>query len=170
MQAIRREIGKDKLLSLAVPGKKVDMIAFTKEQGPKVWPSVDFVNVMSYDLMNRRDNVTSHHSSVARSLDTINNYAAIGLAPEKMNLGVAYYAKWFSTDPRSDCAANPLGCQTVPMENADGSDNGKSGVLTFEKDNMAPPPTNPAASTDGTCGAGKGKCPAGQCCSQYGSW
>jgi hypothetical protein len=40
---------------------------------------------MTYDLMNRRDNVTNHHSSVAGSEDTIRNYLAIGAPPEKMN-------------------------------------------------------------------------------------
>ena len=42
-----------------MPGRKVDMIAFTKEQGPKIFESVDMVNVMTYDLMNRRDNATA---------------------------------------------------------------------------------------------------------------
>jgi hypothetical protein len=40
---------------------------------------------MSYDLMNRRDKVTKHHSSVAGSAETIENYLAIGAPPEKIN-------------------------------------------------------------------------------------
>jgi chitinase len=40
---------------------------------------------MSYDLMNRRDNITKHHTSVADSLETINNYLAIGAPPAKLN-------------------------------------------------------------------------------------
>lgn len=147
------------------------MIAFTNETGSKIWPSVDFVNVMSYDLMNRRDNVTKHHTSIQGSLQSVNNYTAIGLDPAKVNLGIAYYAKWFTTDPSSDCATHPIGCKVVSLENPDGSDNGKSGALTFEKANMAPPPSGLKTSTDGTCGFDKGtKCPSGQCCSQYGSW
>ena len=82
------------------------MIAYTKENGPKIWPSVDYINasscpltpfiavkhvrltrtqVMNYDLMNRRDNVTKHHSSVAGSEATIKNYLAIGAPPKKIN-------------------------------------------------------------------------------------
>ena len=82
------------------------MIAYTKENGPKIWPSVDYINVsscpstlfiamkhfrliqtqvMSYDLMNRRDTVTKQHSSVAGSEATIKNYLAIGAPPEKIN-------------------------------------------------------------------------------------
>lgn len=45
LAAIRKAIGKDKLLSIAVPGKKIDMIAYTKETASKIWPSIDYVNV-----------------------------------------------------------------------------------------------------------------------------
>ena len=44
LAAIRKAIGK-KTLSIAVPGRKQDFIAFTKEQGPKIFESVDYVNV-----------------------------------------------------------------------------------------------------------------------------
>ncbi|OJJ34114.1 hypothetical protein ASPWEDRAFT_157635 [Aspergillus wentii DTO 134E9] len=166
LEAIRNAIGKDKVLSVAVPGKTTDMIAFTKETGPKIWKSVDFVNVMSYDLTNRRDNVTGHHSSVADSLKSVKQYLDIGLEASKINLGMSYYAKWFSTKPGSDCSSHPLGCELLPLENADGSDNHKSGAFTFEKGNLAAPPANLPISYDGTCGFAKGaKCPPGSCCS-----
>ena len=45
LAAIRHAIGQDKLLSIAVPGKKIDMIAYTAETGPLIWPSVDYINV-----------------------------------------------------------------------------------------------------------------------------
>jgi chitinase len=48
LTAIRSAIGKDKVLSIAVPGKKGDMIAFTKETGPAIWDAVDQVNVSSH--------------------------------------------------------------------------------------------------------------------------
>jgi chitinase len=47
---------------------------------------------MSYDLMNRRDNVTKHHSSVVDSAATIERYLAIGAPPEKMNR--TYYSAY----------------------------------------------------------------------------
>lgn len=169
LAAVKKAIG-NKTLSIAVPGRKQDMIAFTKEQGPKIFESVDMINVMTYDLMNRRDNVTSHTSSVEGSLDTINNYLAIGADPKKMNLGFAYYAKWFTTDPNSDCDTHPLGCKVVQLENPDGTDNGKSGSLTFEEGTMAPPPADLKTSTSGKCGYSEGKCPDGSCCSAYGNW
>ncbi|KAK4863890.1 hypothetical protein LT330_010371 [Penicillium expansum] len=168
LEAIREAIG-DKILSIAVPGRKQDFIAFTKEQGPKIFEPVDMVNVMTYDLTNRRDNVTNHASGVQNSLDTINEYLAIGADPEKLNLGFAYYAKWFTTDPNSDCNENPLGCHLAKLETDDGKDNGKSGALTFEAGNVAAAPKDLKDSNDGTCGFGaKAKCPSGQCCSSSG--
>ncbi|KAF2003995.1 carbohydrate-binding module family 18 protein [Amniculicola lignicola CBS 123094] len=169
LKAVRTAIGEDKLLSIAVPGKEIDMIAFTPEQGPKIWPSVDYINIMTYDLMNRRDAVTAHHTSVAGSAAAIENYLNIGAPPEKINLGFAFYAKYFTT--ASDCTNQPLGC---PIEEAEdpvtGSDTLKSGAWTFEKWHMTPVDGGALpVSTDGTCGAEKGtKCASG-CCSQYGN-
>jgi chitinase len=171
LQAIRQAIGPHKILSIAVPGRRTDMIAFTKEQGPKLWPFVDMVNVMSYDLMNRRDKVTNHHTSVMGSLDTIKAYEEVGLDTAKINLGFAYYAKWFMTDPSSNCGEHPIGCAVAKLESPDGTDPGKSGALTFEKSNMGTAPVNLSVSTDGTCGfANRTRCPPNSCCSQYGNW
>jgi len=172
LAAIRAAIGS-KLLSIAVPGKAVDMIAYTPEQAPAIWKSVDFVNLMAYDFMNRRDNVTAHHTSVAESLAAVDRYLALGLAPAKLNLGFAFYAKWFTTANNSDCATHPLGCATALLENPDGSDTGLSGALTFERSNMVPTPvpTNLTLSPDGSCGptsAGPYKCAAPNCCSGSG--
>ena len=145
------------------------MIGYTSETGPKIWPSVDYINVMSYDLMNRRDNVTQHHTSVTGSEDTIKNYLDIGAPASKINLGFAYYAKYFTT--AGDCSASPLDCPIVPAEDpATGKDLLTSGAWTFEKQHMAPVDVSSlTVSTDGTCGPDKGtKCASG-CCSQYGN-
>lgn len=145
------------------------MIAFTSETGPKIWPSVDYINVMSYDLMNRRDNVTQHHTSVVGSEETIKNYLDIGAPASKINLGFAYYAKYFTTT--GDCSASPLNCPIEPAEDpVTGKDLLTSGAWTFERQHMAPVDASSlAVSYDGTCGPDKGtKCASG-CCSQYGN-
>lgn len=139
VQAIREAIGDDKVLSIATPGLQRDMIGYTADNGPTLFDTVDMVNIMSYDLMNRRDNVTKHHTSIKDSLETVNNYINIGMNATKGNLGIAFYAKYFTTDPLSDCATNPLGCATVQLEDANGQDTGKSGAVTFE--------TNPEVSS-----------------------
>ncbi|KAL3470945.1 glycoside hydrolase superfamily [Aspergillus californicus] len=168
LEALRKAVGKEKTISIATPAKRGDMIAFTAKQGPKIWQSVDMVNVMTYDLMNRRDNETRHHTSITGSLDTIQAYLDIGAPPEKLNLGFAFYAKWFTIKPDGDCATHPIGCPVVEMEYADGTDNKKSGAVTFERKNMVAPSREMLVSTDGTCG-GNTKCAAGTCCSEFGN-
>ncbi|KAI6714569.1 hypothetical protein PZA11_007777 [Diplocarpon coronariae] len=169
LAAIREAIGDDKELSIAVPGRLQDMIAFTPEQAPSIWEPCDYVNIMTYDLMNRRDNVTFHHTDIKGSLATIDHYlGALGLPSSKAVLGIAFYAKWFTTDSASPCETG-LGCKTVLLEDATGADTGKSGAITFEKANYAPVPTNLTDSPDGSCGAAVGyKCLEGYCCSAYG--
>lgn len=168
LAAIRCAIGH-KLLSVAVPGKTVDMIAFTAEKAPFIWSSVDFVNIMTYDLMNRRDNITTHHTSVNGSLTAVDHYLdVLSLPAEKAMLGFAFYAKYFTVDTNYTCTTG-LGCTTVLLENADGSDTGKSAAMTFEAANYASAPSNLTETPDGSCGASVGfYCHTGDCCSAYG--
>ena len=51
---------------------------------------------MTYDLMNRRDKVTIHHTSVVGSLEAVENYLNLGLAPDKTDTGFSY-AMYFQT-------------------------------------------------------------------------
>ncbi|KAF2014598.1 carbohydrate-binding module family 18 protein [Aaosphaeria arxii CBS 175.79] len=169
LQSIRSAIGKDKLLSIAVPGKKIDMIGYTEETGPLIWPSVDYINVMSYDLMNRRDTETAHHTSVKGAAEAVENYLKIGAPADKINLGFAFYAKYFTT--QGDCTASPIGCAIVLAEDpVTGADALTSGAWTFERQHMqAFEGADLAVSQDGTCGPEKmTKCASG-CCSQYGN-
>ncbi len=156
-------------LSIAVPGLERDMIAYTAKQVPKINEAVDFVNVMTYDLMNRRDNATTHHTSIQGSLNAINTYIARGFPASKLTLGFAFYAKWFTTAAGESCANTPTGCPTELLEAEDGSDTGKSGAMTFESANFAAPPADLTDSPDGTCGAGTTfRCVENTCCGQYG--
>ncbi|CZT12653.1 related to class V chitinase [Rhynchosporium graminicola] len=169
LAAIRAALGKDKLLSIAAPALQRDMIAYTPEKAAAIFEPVDFVNIMTYDLITRRDNMTKHHTDVAGSLAAVEYYLdVLHLPPVKANLGFAFYAKYFSTDPAAPCETG-LGCETVLLEDENGKDTGKSGALTFEIANLAPPPTNLTVSPDGSCGAAAGHfCPTGECCSAYG--
>lgn len=125
---IRSVLGAGKLISAAVPGLPRDMLAFTPDTVPAISASLDFFNVMAYDLMNRRDHVTKHHTGAALSLAAVDAYAARGVPPAKMNLGFAFYVKWFRTAPRAGCTAHPIGCPTLPLEDpATGADLGRCG-------------------------------------------
>lgn len=129
---IRAVLGPQKVISAAVPGLRRDMLAFTSATIPAILKSLDFLNVMTYDLMNRRDNITKHHTGIQLSLDAIDAYLEAGVPAEKMNLGFAFYTKWYKTEPGSDCSINPIGCQTVLMEDPEtGADLGQAGAFSY---------------------------------------
>ncbi|KAF2114110.1 glycoside hydrolase superfamily [Lophiotrema nucula] len=166
-----KALGQDKLLSIATPGKKTDMIAYLPETAADIYNNVDYVNIMAYDLMNRRDKVTNHHTSVVDVNNTVWNYLDLGFPPEKLNLGFAYYAKYFTT--KGDCSKQPLGCEIVEAENpVTGNDTHTSGAFTFEKKNMQPVDMSKVTpSYSGMCGLNTQtgaleSCPAGSCCSE----
>lgn len=132
LESIRSALGPNKLMSAAVPGLRRDMIAFTQETIPEISASLDFFNIMTYDLINRRDNVTKHHTGLQLSLDSINAYLENGVPPKKANLGFAFYVKWFKTDPDGGCSEDPIGCKTVLMEDpSTGADLGQAGAFSW---------------------------------------
>lgn len=129
---IRSALGPEKLISAAVPGLRRDMLAFTKDTIPKISASLDFFNIMTYDLMNRRDNMTKHHTGIDLSLEAIDAYLRNGVPTEKANLGFAFYVKWFKTDPNGGCRGNPIGCKTALMEDPEtGGDLGRAGQFAW---------------------------------------
>ncbi|KAI1810144.1 glycoside hydrolase family 18 protein [Poronia punctata] len=131
---IRKALGPDKIMSAAVPGIPRDMLAFTAETLPKIMESLDFLNVMTYDLMNRRDNVTKHHTGVKLSLDAVNAYMENGAPADKINLGFAFYTKYFRVSGKS-CKKDPIGCPTGLMEDPEtGADLGKTGGFSWHDD------------------------------------
>ncbi|MCJ1466149.1 hypothetical protein MMC07_004768 [Pseudocyphellaria aurata] len=129
---IRSVLGDEKLISAAVPGLRRDMLAFTKHTVPEINASLDFFNVMTYDLMNRRDTVTKHHTGLELSLNSVDAYAENGVPADKMNLGFAFYVKWFQTDPKGGCDTSPIGCKTMLMEDpTTGVDLGRAGGFSW---------------------------------------
>ncbi|EFX05557.1 class 5 chitinase 1 [Grosmannia clavigera kw1407] len=135
---IRSALGRDKIISAAVPGKPEDMLAFTRLTVPRIMNSVDFLNVMTYDLMNRRNTVTTHHAGVENSLAAIDAYIAAGASPQRLNLGFAYYVKYFKTE-HDDCqemvnqGKAPIGCRTLLMEDpGTGKDMGRAGAFSWD--------------------------------------
>lgn len=121
------------MLSIAVPGLERDLIAFTPATVPRIEREVDFINVMTYDLMNRRDTIVTHHSGVSVSRQSIERYIERGAPARKLNLGLGYYVKWFSTE---DCdPARALDCPTQLLEDpVTGADLGKTGGFSWHDD------------------------------------
>ncbi|CAK7233166.1 hypothetical protein SCUCBS95973_008502 [Sporothrix curviconia] len=137
LAAIREALGPDKILSAAVPGKPEDMLAFTPDTVPDIMRSVDFLNVMTYDLMNRRNTVTTHHSGVQNSLTAVDAYIAAGCDARRINFGLAFYVKYYKTE-HDDCVrrknqtGSALGCRTLLMEDPDtGADLGRAAAFSW---------------------------------------
>lgn len=105
-------------------------MAFSSDTVPTIVKHVDFINIMTYDLINRRDSVVKHHSGVADSRVSIQRYLDRGVPKDMANLGLAYYVKWVMTekcDPN-----NILGCPTRLLEYPqDGSDLGRTASFSW---------------------------------------
>lgn len=141
LSTLRRHLGSSKLITAAVPGLARDMLVFTPTTIPQILPSIDFLNIMTYDLMNRRDNRTLHHAGIQASLTSIDAYLDAGVPASKMNLGFAFYVKYFRTDAspegRKKCFEawkfnSGIGCPTGLMEDPKtGGDLGKTGGFSW---------------------------------------
>ena len=108
------------------------MLAFTAATVPFIDASLDFWNIMTYDLMNRRDNVTKHFTGAQLSLDSINAYEKRGVPASKMNLGFGFYVKYFKTLPHGGCDRNPIGCKVPLYEDPrTGADLGGRGGFSY---------------------------------------
>ncbi|KAF4963544.1 hypothetical protein FSARC_8449 [Fusarium sarcochroum] len=164
LKEIKKSIG-DKELSIAVPGLERDMIAYIPSKIPLINECVDFVNVMAYDLMNRRDHYTTHHASIQGAASAIDRYISLGFPASKLVVGIPFYAKWFITKKGHTCT-QPMGCPIESLENPkNGSDTGKSGFMTFEATSFAAPPAKLTITPDNTCGVGTVfKCTGSSCC------
>jgi GH18 family chitinase len=131
LKELRKELGPDKLITAAVPGLERDMMAFTPRTVPDILDSLDFLNVMAYDLLNRRDTVTKHHTGLEASRQSLQAYMDRGAPPGKLNLGLAFYVKWVLTEKCPD-AANTIGCPTQLLEDPDtGADMGRTGAFSY---------------------------------------
>uniref|UniRef100_A0A0P0CNI4 chitinase n=1 Tax=Hypocrella siamensis TaxID=696354 RepID=A0A0P0CNI4_9HYPO len=138
---LRKAIGRHKLLSIAVPGLERDMMAFSAETVPRLVQVVDFINVMTYDLLNRRDVQVKHHSGVVASLDSIQTYMARGAPSQMLNLGLGYYVKWALTE-KCD-AGQILECRTQLLEDPNsGADLGRTAGFSWH--DQVPPDLEPS--------------------------
>ena len=76
--------------------------------------------------------MTKHHTGIELSLTAIDAYEERGVPAKKMNLGFAFYVKWFRTDLHGDCDVNPIGCRTALMEDpVTGADLGQAGAFSW---------------------------------------
>lgn len=140
---------------------------------------VAFFNIMAYDLTNRADVETGHHTSVRDSKAAVDKYVSWGYRADKLNLGFAMYAKHFRTAADTFCTPPPnaagVGCAMEAAQTADGTDALTSGWLTFEWKSLANESTvAPGGAREaGACGLDiasrtRSACGPGLCCSKDG--
>lgn len=168
---IRRAIGPTRLLSINAPAKYENVNVYSEDRAAVVWLLVDWVNIMTYDVMCRRDTIAKYHTDVKNSIKTIDHFVKkLHLDPKKINLGFTMYAKYFTIDTTEPCDTG-LGCSTKLLETSDGAGKGKTGFVSFEAENYETMSSNMTETDDNTCGViSLKKCPEGQCCSAYGFW
>ena len=171
-KALKPEMG----ITLAVTGTPVGMDAFKPGKMEPIWGPVDFITIMSYDYVNRVSKKTGHHTDLEGSKAAVQRYLDLGVPPEKLNLGFAFYAKYFQVMGNCTDFTSVDNCEIIPAQEPDGTDNYKSGFLTFEPNNLDPLPV-PATlvpTVNGICGvlpngtqSGK-QCASSYCCGQSG--
>lgn len=108
IKLLRKELGKESEISFAAGG-------FTKYlresiDWKKVTPLVNYINLMTYDLVSGYDTVTGHHTPLystpqqVESTDHAVRYLdSIGVPLKKIAIGVAFYARiWEQVDSVND--------------------------------------------------------------------
>ncbi|KAI1426091.1 glycoside hydrolase superfamily [Xylaria sp. FL1777] len=156
LSAVKGKLKPEAGISLALAGTPVGMEAFKSAQQAKpIWDNIDFITVMAYDFVNRASNMTGHHTDVESTRLAVQRYIDLGLPAEKINLGFAFYAKYFEVDNACNNFTVPNGCSILPAQDANGTDIFTSGVLTYEAKNIQrqPIPASLQDSPDATCDA-----------------
>jgi chitinase len=106
--ALRKEMGTDYLLSFAAGG----FVQFLEQsiEWEKVIPLLDFVNLMTYDLVGGYSTVTGHHTPLSdyqkdqQSTEKCVNWLLNKKMPaEKLIIGAAFYARvWENVSPENN--------------------------------------------------------------------
>lgn len=105
VKLLRSKMGKDKILSFAAGG--FESYLENSIDWNEVMPQVDFVNLMTYDLVSGFSKVTGHHTLLydykpdQQSVQKcVNNLLAKGVAADKLIIGAAFYARiWEQVAP-----------------------------------------------------------------------
>lgn len=101
---LRKELGKESIVSFAAGG----FTAFLDKsvEWKKVMKKVDFVNLMTYDLVNGYAKATGHHTPLygtpqqTESTDHAVNYLInLGIPSNKLIIGGAFYSRIFENVP-----------------------------------------------------------------------
>jgi len=104
VKRLRKKLGRDHTISFAAGGFQTYLDGAVDWKA--VMKKVDFVNMMTYDLVNGYARVTGHHTALystpiqKESTDNAISYLIkLGIDPGKIILGAAFYARIFGDVP-----------------------------------------------------------------------
>jgi len=123
-KSLRAEMGNNYLLSFAAGG----FISYLENaiDWDEVSPQVDFINLMTYDLVSGYSTVTGHHTPLAGNRPgqetterCVNWLLSKNVPPEKLVIGAAFYARVWENVPDSDHGLYQQGKfkQSIPYKN-----------------------------------------------------
>jgi len=100
IKKLRKKLGRSKEISFAAGG--FTKYLQTSIDWKKVTPRVNYINLMTYDLVSGYDTISGHHTPLystpqqIESTDHCVQYLeSIGVPPAKLAIGVAFYARIF---------------------------------------------------------------------------
>lgn len=141
VQQLRKTLGRQAIVTFAAGGfntflqKSVDW--------KKVMKKVDYVNLMSYDLINGYATETGHHTalySTAKQRESTDNAVQyllkIGIDPKKIIVGAAFYARVWENVPAADNGLYQTGKfkQGIPYRSFPERLSAKSGFTSYWDD------------------------------------
>jgi chitinase len=89
-----RAAGVDKLLlTIASPAEASILTGYELD---KIHLSLDWINIMAYDMAGEWDGVTGFHTKMQGITDGVDYYLSFGIPPEKLVLGLATYGRSFT--------------------------------------------------------------------------
>jgi len=151
VKSLREEMGNKYLLSFAAGG----FISYLEKsiEWKEVVPLVDFINLMTYDLVNGNSTVTGHHTPLAgyipgqETTETCVNWLLSKKVPaNKLIIGAAFYARVWENVPDSNHGLYQHGKfkYSLPYKKFSSYFNDSSGfVYHWDKNAKAPFQYNP---------------------------
>ncbi|PSW05192.1 glycosyl hydrolase family 18 protein [Photobacterium lipolyticum] len=120
MEDIRKKIGPNKLLTAAFSASTAKLEGYN---WPRLAASMDFFNMMTYDLNGGWSNVAGHNAPLYPypeeefnnlNLDTLRNWMAVkGIPSNKINFGAAFYGRGVQTTEATAYLGAPTDKRTV---------------------------------------------------------
>jgi len=146
VQQLRKTLGKTTTITFAAGGFNTYLQSSVNWK--KVMKKVDYVNLMSYDLVNGYATVTGHHTalySTSKQQESTDNAVQYllkaGVDPKKIIIGAAFYARVWENVPAADNGLYQSGKfkQGIPYRNFAERLSAKSGYQSYW-DNIAKAP------------------------------